>query len=304
MSYQNFEKSLKVLFNYEGGYTNDKDDKGGATNLGVTQYTYNAYRKKHNLPVKNVKNITAEEAKKIYYEEYWVPSGADKIEDPGFAMAIFDTSVLHGGGTAQKFLQQSGYNLDKFLDIRRQSYDRIVEKDHTQKKFYNGWNNRVNSLKIKTEKLSKEYSTKASNNESPLLLKGYVSYNQNNDDEYLRKAEIINKLKSPQNTKILQVHNMIQNTKTTKQDIDFDESKDYSGYINEVTNSNKIYTKEDLESMTETELQQNKSAIDYQRQTIGIPTNKQAKDSGMVFVNSYTRSDGVQVKSYYRTRPD
>lgn len=34
MSYQNFEKSLKVLFNYEGGYTNDKDDKGGATNLG------------------------------------------------------------------------------------------------------------------------------------------------------------------------------------------------------------------------------------------------------------------------------
>ena len=156
----------------------------------------------------------------------------------------------------------------------------------------------------KDEKLSKEYSTKASNNESPLLLKGYVSYNQNNDDEYLRKAEIINKLKSPQNTKILQVHNMIQNTKTTKQDIDFDESKDYSGYINEVTNSNKIYTREDVESMTETELQQNKSAIDYQRQTIGIPTNKQAKASGMVFVNGYTRSDGVQVKSYYRTRPD
>lgn len=56
--------------------------------------------------------------------------------------------------------------------------------------------------------------------------------------------------------------------------------------------------------MTETELQQNKSAIDYQRQTIGIPTNKQAKASGMVFVNGYTRSDGVQVKSYYRTRPD
>lgn len=25
MSYQNFEKSLKVLFNYEGGYTNDKE---------------------------------------------------------------------------------------------------------------------------------------------------------------------------------------------------------------------------------------------------------------------------------------
>ena len=90
----------------------------------------------------------------------------------------------------------------------------------------------------------------------------------------------------------------------SKSKVDFDESKDYSGYINEVTNSNKIYTKEDLESMTETELQQNKSAIDYQRQTIGIPTNKQAKASGMVFVNGYTRSDGVQVKSYYRTRPD
>lgn len=43
-------------------------------------------------------------------------------------------------------------------------------------------------------------------------------------------------------------------------------------------------------------------ALDYQKKTMGVPSVKQAKASGMVFVNSYTRSDGTEVKSYYRAR--
>ena len=41
---------------------------------------------------------------------------------------------------------------------------------------------------------------------------------------------------------------------------------------------------------------------------IGIPTEGELKNAassggGVVFVNGYTRSDGVEVKSYYRSSP-
>ena len=51
---KNFEKIVELLFGLEGGYNNDSDDKGGATNYGVTQYTFDAWRKMNNLPLASV----------------------------------------------------------------------------------------------------------------------------------------------------------------------------------------------------------------------------------------------------------
>lgn len=85
MTKENFEVALQFLFPSEGGYINDKDDKGGPTNMGVTQSTYNAYRKRKGLPVKDVKYITKSEAVNLYYEDYWKVSGADNIADPNMA---------------------------------------------------------------------------------------------------------------------------------------------------------------------------------------------------------------------------
>lgn len=149
MSEETFKKALNFLYPSEGGYSNNKNDKGGPTNMGVTQATYNYYCRKHNLPAKNVKYITRDEATEFYYDEYWKGSGADKISEtnPKMAVAVFDTAVLHGPATAKSYYQKSGGDLNKFLEIRKQSYDKIVAKDPNQKEFYNGWNNRVNNLK-------------------------------------------------------------------------------------------------------------------------------------------------------------
>ena len=75
----------------------------------------------------------------------------------------------------------------------------------------------------------------------------------------------------------------------------FDTKADYGNYINAVTKSNKIYTKESINNMSQDEIHANKKAIEYQSKTIGIPTNEQAAESGMVFVNTYSRSDGTKV---------
>lgn len=147
MTTKNFEKALEFLFPSEGGYVNHTYDRGGATNMGVTQKTYNAYRRRKDLPSEDIRNITRDEAVNIYYEDYWQPSGANEISDPNTAVAIFDTAVLHGPATAKSFYRRSNGDLNEFLNIRQQSYDDIIEKNPTQKVFYSGWNNRVNNLR-------------------------------------------------------------------------------------------------------------------------------------------------------------
>ena len=67
-----FKKALTFVLIREGGYVNDPDDPGGATNRGITQRTYNAYLAKLKKPTADVKNITEYEVKEIYYNNYWL----------------------------------------------------------------------------------------------------------------------------------------------------------------------------------------------------------------------------------------
>ena len=61
-----FKKALKFVLKWEGGYGHNPNDKGGATNKGITQYTYNAWLKEHKLQQKNVKHISDAEVEEIY----------------------------------------------------------------------------------------------------------------------------------------------------------------------------------------------------------------------------------------------
>jgi len=74
-------------------------------------------------------------------------------------------------------------------------------------------------------------------------------------------------------------------------------------YFNKVSNNNRIFTAEDIGSMTSKEFQQNEPAIDYQKATLGIPRNNQLNvNPDVIFVQSYTRADGTEVKSHYRSK--
>ena len=64
----NFKKALKFVLKWEGGYVNNPHDKGGATNKGITQNTYNTWLKSLSLAPRDVKNITQEEVEQIYYK--------------------------------------------------------------------------------------------------------------------------------------------------------------------------------------------------------------------------------------------
>ena len=43
MANRTFDEIIEVVLKHEGGYVDDPDDKGGATNFGVTQASYSQF---------------------------------------------------------------------------------------------------------------------------------------------------------------------------------------------------------------------------------------------------------------------
>lgn len=131
----------------KGGYVNNSADLGGETNKGITHGTYNSYRRSKELPPQSVKNISDDELRDIYYNNYYKASGADQLDNPQLGLYTFDTAVNLGVGTAKSLLKQSGEDLDKFEKLRRDKYQTYANARDDQKQFLKGWNNRVDHVK-------------------------------------------------------------------------------------------------------------------------------------------------------------
>ena len=83
---------------------------------------------------------------------------------------------------------------------------------------------------------------------------------------------------------------------------------DLSDSTNFTTGENRIFTREDIGEMSQEEFDKNEKAIMAQLKDMnGLPTNEDMRretlSGGVVYVNPYTRSDGTEVKGYYRSRP-
>lgn len=86
-------KLVPFILRWEGGFVNDPDDLGGATNKGVTIATYEAYCKKKGYPkptVERLKNLTQEEWTEILKTMYWDRWKADEIKSQSVANILVD----------------------------------------------------------------------------------------------------------------------------------------------------------------------------------------------------------------------
>lgn len=133
-----FLKNVKSVLGFEGGFVDDPADKGGATNFGISSAAH---------PDVDVRNLTKAQATQIYHDRYWKPSGAAELSDPALQTVVFDTAVNSGVGTAKKLLSESGGDANRYLDLRQQFVNRIVQRDPSQRKFLQGWTNRINRLR-------------------------------------------------------------------------------------------------------------------------------------------------------------
>ena len=98
----------KAILAREGGYVNDPDDPGGATNHGVTVHTMRRLGLDLNgdgkVDAQDVRVLTAEKALQIFVDEYFHKPGLGALPEP-LQASVFDMYV-NAGGNAVKILQR------------------------------------------------------------------------------------------------------------------------------------------------------------------------------------------------------
>lgn len=92
-----FDQMFDRLIGHEGGYVNDPNDPGGETKWGISKRSY---------PHLNIKELTRDQAKPVYYADFWRRIHADKIPD-GVAFQLFDFAVNSGIETAVRYFQRA-----------------------------------------------------------------------------------------------------------------------------------------------------------------------------------------------------
>lgn len=94
----NFAKALEVVLHHEGGYVNHPSDPGGETIYGISRRSHPDVWAKG--------RPTLDDAKRIYYRDYWLPIKADAMPFP-VALMVFDAAVNAGNRRAAILLQRA-----------------------------------------------------------------------------------------------------------------------------------------------------------------------------------------------------
>jgi lysozyme family protein len=92
-----FDQIVENIIRREGGYTHHKSDPGGRTKYGISQRSY---------PHLDIRSLTKEDAKRIYFEDYWNPSKVERIKSE-LRDTFFDMVVNMGQRRAVRILQKA-----------------------------------------------------------------------------------------------------------------------------------------------------------------------------------------------------
>lgn len=109
---ENFDKSLKTILRYEGGYSNNKRDPGGVTLEGVIQRVYDGYRDRVRRPRRALSRAMQgtvewiEERNAIYRAQYWDAIQGDKLP-AGVDVVMLDSATNSGPYQSALWLQRA-----------------------------------------------------------------------------------------------------------------------------------------------------------------------------------------------------
>lgn len=176
---RNFGRALDFVLAHECAYErghfgdrahviseNASGDRGGLTKWGIDQASH---------PDVNIRALDYDGAARIYAVNEWAKCRCDDLPE-GVDIAVFDTAVNCGAGTAiillQRALNNCGHGsvpalredgyigpktiraaqrigaevIEKIMALREGRYHNIVESNQSQRRFLHGWLNRVRDL--------------------------------------------------------------------------------------------------------------------------------------------------------------
>lgn len=181
-----FESAIRLVLKHEGGYTNNPNDAGKATNYGVSlRFLANHpedgdFDNDGDVDENDIAMMTLDDAKAIYRKHWWDKYRYSQIADPTIATKVFDLSVNMGAKRAHILLQQAmnkafglklkcdgiiGPNtlrtlnaiadgdeeqelLTAYCDEAWAFYLRLIAANPKYKVFAKGWKNRAYSIGI------------------------------------------------------------------------------------------------------------------------------------------------------------
>jgi lysozyme family protein len=163
MGRERFNNLIDKVLLHEGGYVCDPADPGGETKYGISKRTY---------PNLDIKNLTVEDAKDIYYHDWWTPLKCGEINHDLIAQKLLDTCVNVGKSAGVKILQRALVSIGERVAIdgiigsetlkaveradslhllkamreqQIQHYQKLIKANPTLARFEKGWMKRANS---------------------------------------------------------------------------------------------------------------------------------------------------------------
>lgn len=141
-----FDRCFAIILRLEGvgvskknpdGYVNHPRDPGGETKFGICKKSY---------PHLDIKALTKEQALGIYWLDFWLGSGADKLPWPVNCVHA-DAAVNQGVGRAQHFLHDVGPEVEPYFLARETRYRYLASRSKDAAFWLPAWLNRLATLR-------------------------------------------------------------------------------------------------------------------------------------------------------------
>lgn len=166
----NHQELAPFVLAWEGGFANVPGDRGGATNMGVTIATWQAYCRGRGLAgtVDTLRRMTRAQWTDIFKQMFWDRWQADRLQDQSLANLLVDWTWASGSHGIRKPQALLGVAADGVVGpktlaalharparelfaelhaLRVKFVQDIVKRNPSQQKFLRGWLRRINSIR-------------------------------------------------------------------------------------------------------------------------------------------------------------
>jgi lysozyme family protein len=119
-----FEAAIPTILAHEGGFVNNANDPGGATNFGVSlrwlrgqDIAIADIDHDGDVDADDIKALTSSIAAKFYQTMFWDKFGYGQVSDQNVATKLFDLAVNTGPVQAAKLIQRAASACGQQIDV-------------------------------------------------------------------------------------------------------------------------------------------------------------------------------------------